>query len=96
MDRLWKSIGNILVGIAALERQFRNARRGSVAITIGLTLPIVIGMAALGSEITYLLYKHRQMQVVADAAALGGATALQRGYPAAGVEARGYGVSRLR
>ena len=89
MDRLWKSIGNILVGIAALERQFRNARRGSVAITIGLTLPIVIGMAALGSEITYLLYKHRQMQVVADAAALGGATALQRGYPAAGVEARG-------
>jgi hypothetical protein len=89
LDRLWKSVGNILVGIAALERRFRNARSGSVAITIGLTLPIVIGMAALGSEITYLLYKHRQMQVVADAAAFGGATALQRGYPAAGVEARG-------
>lgn len=78
-----------MVGIAALERRFRNARSGSVAITIGLTLPIVIGMAALGSEISYLLYKHRQLQVVADAAAFGGATALQRGYPAPGVEARG-------
>ena len=89
MDRLWQPVSKIMFGIAALERRFRNSRRGSVAITIGLTLPIVIGTAALGSEITYLLYKHRQMQVVADAAALGGATALQRGYPAAGVEARG-------
>ena len=89
MDRLWQPVSKIMFGIAALGRRFRNSRRGSVAITIGLTLPIVIGTAALGSEITYLLYKHRQMQVVADAAALGGATALQRGYPATGVEARG-------
>jgi len=42
----------------------------------------VIGMLALGTEITLVLYKQRQMQSVADAAALGGATALSTGYPA--------------
>jgi putative Flp pilus-assembly TadE/G-like protein len=65
------------------------ARRGSVAVMMGLLLPIVIGMVALGVEVTYLLYKQRQMQAAADGAALGGALALQSGHPALGIEARG-------
>ncbi len=64
-------------------------QRGSVALMIGLALPVLIAMVALGTEITFLLFKQRQMQAAADAAALGGATALQSGHPALAVEARG-------
>jgi hypothetical protein len=56
---------------------------------IGLALPVIVGMVALGTEIAFLLYKQRQMQLVADAAALGAATALQSGHPALATEARG-------
>jgi len=38
------------------------SERGSVAIQIGLVLSGLIGMSALGTEITFLTYKHRQMQ----------------------------------
>ena len=63
--------------------------RGSVALMIGLALPVMIAMIALGTEITFLLFKQRQLQAAADASALGGATALQSGHPALAVEARG-------
>lgn len=43
---------------------------------------VILGMVALGVEITLVLYKHRAMQSAADSAAMGGATALMRGYPA--------------
>ena len=64
-------------------------KRGSVALMIGLALPVVIALIALGTEITFLLFKQRQLQAAADASALGGATALQTGHPALAVEARG-------
>ncbi len=63
-------------------------QRGSVALMIGLALPVLIAMIALGTEIAFLLYKQRQAQSAADAAALGGASALQSGHPVLGVEAR--------
>lgn len=44
-----------------------------------MTLAVVIGMASLGVEVTYVLLKHRQMQAVADAAAMAGAAALAGG-----------------
>lgn len=68
--------------IAAFLETLRQARRGSVAIQIGLMLTIIVGMSALGTEITFLMYKHRQMQSAADSAALGAATALATGHPA--------------
>lgn len=68
---------------------YRKRERGNVAIMIGLALPIIIGMVALGTEITYVLFKHRQMQSTADAAALGAATALQSGHPTPTIQARG-------
>ncbi len=58
------------------------SRRGSVAVVIGLALTAIIGMVALGTEVVFVLLKHREMQAAADAAALGGATALATGYPA--------------
>ncbi len=56
--------------MSALVEQLRCRNDGSVAIQLALLLVVVIGMAALGVEITFLLFKHRQMQSAADAAAL--------------------------
>jgi len=59
------------------------ARRedGSVAIQLALASIVILGMAGLGIEITFLIYKHRQMQTVADAAAFSAAVAKKTGYP---------------
>lgn len=48
---------------------------------MGLLLTAIVGMTALGTEITFLLFKHRQMQAAADASALGAGLAYQTGYP---------------
>jgi Flp pilus assembly protein TadG len=65
---------------ALLER--RSSRRGSVAIQMAIMMTVLIGMAGLGTEVPYMMYKHRQMQTAADSAALGAAVALTQGYPA--------------
>jgi Flp pilus assembly protein TadG len=70
------------IGIPALVQEIVRRRRGSVAIQIGLMMIVILGMVALGTEITFVMFKHRQMQSAADSAALGGATALGTGYPA--------------
>jgi Flp pilus assembly protein TadG len=70
----------------------RASRRGSVAIQIGLLMTVLIGMAALGTEIPYLMYKHRQLQTVADSAALGAAMALSKGYPSP-ISTEAYGIA---
>ncbi len=48
----------------------------------GFLIVVLIGAAALGTEIVFLLTAHRRMQAAADAAALGGAVAIAAGYPA--------------
>ena len=58
------------------------SERGSVAIQLALMMIVILGMVGLGVEITFVMYKQRQMQSVADSAALGGVTALMRGFPA--------------
>jgi len=58
------------------------ARDGSVATVLAILLLTLIGFAALGTDVTYAIVKQRQMQAVATAAALSGATALMTGYPA--------------
>ncbi len=93
MDGPWKLARDIFVGITGLKRRFRHSRRGSVAIMIGIALPVVIGMASLGSEIAFLLFKHRQLQVVADAAAFSAAVAIKTGHPNFAVEARAVATS---
>lgn len=64
-----------------LVRSLMN-NRGGVAIYVGLTLLVTIGLITLGTDATFLLLKHRQMQSAADGAALSGARALATGYPA--------------
>lgn len=62
--------------IAALK-----SNRASVAVQTGLVLIALIGMVALGTEMVFLLYKHRQMQSAADASATGAVTAILAGAP---------------
>ena len=76
-----------------LIEQFWRERTGSVAIMLGVALPVVIGMAALGTEIAFSLVKYRQLQIVADAAAVDAATAVQKGYPNFAVEAQAVAAS---
>lgn len=88
MEGHWKLARAVFVEIVATVKRLHRSRRGSVAIMVGLALPVVVGMAALGTEITFLLIKQRQLQVVADAAAFNAAVAIQKGYPNFAVEAR--------
>src|ERR1022692_2652315 len=60
----------------------RCANHGSVAVFVGLILPALIGFAALGSEVTYAMFKQAQFQTIASAGAFAGATALMTGHPA--------------
>ncbi|HWK95893.1 MAG TPA: pilus assembly protein TadG-related protein [Pseudolabrys sp.] len=65
------------------------ANGGSVAIQLALSSLVILGMVALAVEITFLVYKHRQMQAAADAAAFGAAIAKKTGYPSSfALEAR--------
>jgi hypothetical protein len=79
--RLWTCATQGFVRAAACARGFFACRRGSVAITIGVSISVLIGMVGLGTEITFVMYKQRQMQSAADSAAHGAATALSKGNP---------------
>jgi len=59
------------------------SRRGSVAIVVALSMTMLIGFSALGTEIVFIMYKQRQLQATASSAAMAGATALMTGHPAA-------------
>jgi len=84
----------VYTGSASQVGRFRRAQSGSVAIQFAILLTALIGMSALGGEMTFAIYKHRQQQSAADTAALGAATALSVGYPAdPAVEARAIAAS---
>lgn len=74
-----------------MRRLWNGMRRndGSVAIQLALSSIVNLGMVALAVEITFLVYKHRQMQTAADAAAFNAAVARKAGYPSSfALEAR--------
>jgi Flp pilus assembly protein TadG len=56
-------------------RTFLRARRGSIAVYTGVMLPVLAGMAGLGSEYAYGMMSKSQNQRIADAAAFAGAQA---------------------
>src|SRR4029079_10423061 len=71
----------MLFGIASAVRDILRCTRGSIAMQLGLLLPVLIGMVALGTEITFAYSKHRQLQMFADAGAFSAAIAQRIGYP---------------
>lgn len=54
-------------------------RRGTVSALVAILLPVSIGVAALGLDVSILFLQRRQAQSIADAAALAGAYALYNG-----------------
>ena len=58
-----------------------DAVRGSVAVTVALVAVVLIGLVALGVEVTSLFLKQTQMQSAADASAVAGAMALAESSP---------------
>ena len=61
-----KAASNHWLIFAVRVRRMLRSERGSVAIQLGLMMIIILGMVGLGVEITFVLYKHRQMQSAAD------------------------------
>jgi Flp pilus assembly protein TadG len=64
--------------LSTLCASFVREDRGSVAITMGIALAALMGMAALGTEVSFIQYKQRQMQAVADGAAQRGDSVHER------------------
>ena len=69
----------MLARFIATARKIYNCESGSVAIQLALMMVVILGFLGLGVEISFTLYKHRQLQMIADAAALSGAFALKAG-----------------
>ena len=44
---------------------YRRSERGAVAVQVALTMLALIGLASLGTEVTYLLLNQRQAQAAA-------------------------------
>ncbi len=59
-----------------LKRMNRNRRRAVVAVQVGVTLTVMLGMVALAVDIGALYTAQAELQVSADAAALAGAAEL--------------------
>lgn len=62
-----------------LLRSFSRAKKGSIAIIFAVSAPVIIGFAALGSEVMFWQFTHRFLQSAADAAAFSGAAQLAQG-----------------
>jgi Flp pilus assembly protein TadG len=67
--------------ITALARKIRESREGAVAIHMALIFIPLLGMGALATDIGFVLDKHRQMQLGADAAAYSAAIAKSTNNP---------------
>jgi len=61
--------------IESLLQRFRRDESGSYVIVAAVVMPALIGVAGLGTEAAWWLYKHRDMQSAADSGAVSAATA---------------------
>jgi hypothetical protein len=59
----------------SLLHRFRRDQSGSYIIIIALAMPVLVGIAGLGTEVGWWLYDHKNMQSAADSAAVSAATA---------------------
>lgn len=58
-----------------LLQRFLRDESGNYVIAVALLMPVLIGTAGLGTEVTWWLYKHKSMQSAADSGAVSAATA---------------------
>src|SRR3954454_5692086 len=59
----------------ALLERFRRDERGSYVLAVALMTPVLAGIAGLGTETAWWLYKHKNMQGAVDSGAVSAATA---------------------
>ena len=59
----------------ALLQRFRRDERGSYVLAVALMTPVLAGIAGLGTETVWWLYKHKNMQGAVDSGAVSAATA---------------------
>jgi Flp pilus assembly protein TadG len=69
-------------------RRFAGDRSGNILILFSLSLPVVIGLAALGSEGGSLYLKKTELQAVADQAAISAANSLNSSATAYTIEGK--------
>ncbi len=60
----------------AFGRRFAQAREGGIALMTALTVPVLLGFAALAVDMGYAYWVRNELQVTASAAALAGASQL--------------------
>ncbi len=72
---------NMSSRITTALRKLLSSRQGSIAIQVAVGLVAVVGLAGLGTETTFLMFKQRHMQVSADSAAVSAIMALGQLYP---------------
>ncbi len=72
---------NMSSRITAALRKLFSSRQGSIAIQVAVGLVAVVGLAGLGTEATFLMFKQRHMQVSADSAVISAVMALGESYP---------------
>ncbi len=58
-----------------LLQRFARDPSGNYVIAVALVMPVLVGMAGLGTEVGWWLYKHKNMQSAADSGAVSAATA---------------------
>ena len=61
-------------GESSLKR-FQRDESGTYVIIVALAMPVLVGTAGLGTEVTWWYYKHKNMQSAADSGAVSAATA---------------------
>ena len=61
-------------GESSLKR-FQRDESGTYVIIMALAMPVLVGTAGLGTEVTWWYYKHKNMQSAADSGAVSAATA---------------------
>ncbi len=66
------------MAIRALCSYFK-AKKGSVAVIMAISMPVIVGFAGIGAEVMYWQYSQRVLQGAADAAAFSGAAQLAQG-----------------
>jgi Flp pilus assembly protein TadG len=59
--------------MAGFLRRAWSDRRGATAVTVGLSMVVIVGMAGYVIDVGHVMYAGRQLQATADAAALAGA-----------------------
>lgn len=61
-------------GVLRVLKDFARDRSGSYLIISALTMPVLVGMAALGTEVGYWMHQQQKMQDAADSAVFAAAT----------------------